>query len=459
MEQYERTWKNYYEILQVSPKAEASVITAAYRRLAQSYHPDTAKDPVASAKMADINEAYEVLSSTLRRSEYDRVFKIRYPSQQDRSYTAASPAKSTTPKATGYGHVPKRQESQYSNGTRKRKKVAQSPEPTATRLAVERERKGKQTAYIIVGLVVAVILIIFGVFYYQTYVAPFRRVIITVDTIQIRMDYFLERTRLANSDPMSMLQQLTEEQLMKVGAPRPPYGITVTDQDIDQQLRRLASGSDNITITETEFKEWYRQRLNENKLSNSEYRELIGIYLMKARLQGYLAEHMPTAVEQVHLHLIQVTTQEEAVKAKDRLTAGESFAALAQELSLDTESKEKGGDIGWIPRGVTSFDSTAFSLNINEVSEPIPYSADVSSGTSAYFIIMVSEKADAREVEAKYLPTLQGLALQNWLTEETTRHEIAFHGLKGGGFDSYTYAWINLQLAKTNPPSTPSSGQ
>jgi foldase protein PrsA len=339
---------------------------------------------------------------------------------------------------------------------KRKKTVDQAPEPTATRLAVERERKGKQTAYIIVGLVVAVILIIFGVFYYQTYVAPFRRVIISVDTIQIRMDYFLQRTRLADSDPMSMLQSLTNEQLIKLGAPR--YGITVTDQDIDQELRRMASGSDNTTTTEAEFKEWYRRLLNENKLSNSQYRELVGTSLIAARLQGYLAEHMPTAVEQVHLHLIQVATNEEALKVKDRLEAGESFAALAQELSQDTESKENGGDIGWIPRGVTSFDGVAFYLNINEVSDPIPYYADASSPVSAYFIIMVSEKADAREVEAKYLPTLQGLAFQNWLTEESEQHEHAWYGLDGGAFDPETLAWMNWQLAKTNPTSTPSSG-
>jgi foldase protein PrsA len=339
---------------------------------------------------------------------------------------------------------------------KKKKPVDQAPETTTTRLAVKRERKGKKTAYIIVGLVVAVALIIFGVFYYQTYVAPFHRVIISVDTLQIRMDYFLQRTQLAGSDPMSMLNQLTEELLIEVGAPR--YGITVTEEDIDQQLRLIASGSDNITITEAEFKEWYRQRLNETKLSNSEYREFTAIYLMKARLQGYLAANMPTVVEQVHLHLIRVTTQEEAVKVKERLTAGESFAALAQELSLDTESKENGGDVGWVPRGATVFDSTAFSLNINEVSDPIPSSADVSSDPSAYFIIMVSEKDPAREVEAKYLPALLDVAYNNWLDEESKQHEHAWYGLDGGAFDMETYYWIMQQLAKTNPTSTPSSG-
>ena len=78
MEQYEINWKNYYEILQVSPNAELSIITVAYRRLAQTYHPDIAKGPSISIKMRDINEAYEVLSDTVRRDKYDRLLKTKY---------------------------------------------------------------------------------------------------------------------------------------------------------------------------------------------------------------------------------------------------------------------------------------------------------------------------------------------------------------------------------------------
>jgi curved DNA-binding protein CbpA len=75
-------WKNYYEILQVSPNAEASVITAAYKRLAHTYHPDVAKDSTASAKMAEINEAYSLLSDPVKRAEYDQVFRTKYTSQE-----------------------------------------------------------------------------------------------------------------------------------------------------------------------------------------------------------------------------------------------------------------------------------------------------------------------------------------------------------------------------------------
>ena len=39
-----------YKTLQVDPEADIEVIQAAYRRLAQKYHPDLAADPAAKAR-------------------------------------------------------------------------------------------------------------------------------------------------------------------------------------------------------------------------------------------------------------------------------------------------------------------------------------------------------------------------------------------------------------------------
>ena len=62
-----------YEILGVLPSAEAVVITAAYRALAQRYHPDrwTGDPTEAHARMAAINLAYETLKEPGKRAEYD----------------------------------------------------------------------------------------------------------------------------------------------------------------------------------------------------------------------------------------------------------------------------------------------------------------------------------------------------------------------------------------------------
>jgi curved DNA-binding protein CbpA len=65
--------KDPYDILQVSREAEKEVIDAAYRGLARKYHPDTNKSQDASAKMQDINWAYEVIGNEQSRNKWDQV--------------------------------------------------------------------------------------------------------------------------------------------------------------------------------------------------------------------------------------------------------------------------------------------------------------------------------------------------------------------------------------------------
>lgn len=63
--------EDYYQILQVDRLAEPEVIEAAYRKLAQKYHPDVDKSPEATEKMKRINVAHDVLSDPERRKKYD----------------------------------------------------------------------------------------------------------------------------------------------------------------------------------------------------------------------------------------------------------------------------------------------------------------------------------------------------------------------------------------------------
>lgn len=66
---------NLYEVLQVSPKAGAEVIKAAYRALMEKYHPDKHAEHLrhwAEEMSRQLNAAYAVLGNPLNRSEYDR---------------------------------------------------------------------------------------------------------------------------------------------------------------------------------------------------------------------------------------------------------------------------------------------------------------------------------------------------------------------------------------------------
>jgi len=255
---------------------------------------------------------------------------------------------------------------------------------------------------------------------------------------------------LTGADSTSMLEVITKEEVVRIEASE--YGITVSSDDIDRELRKLAESASG-EITESEYREWYRQQLNESKLSNSEFRYLIGTNLIMNRFHELLAERVPTVAEHVHLHLIVLETNSEAEQVIQRWEDGEDFADLARELSLDVESRENGGDVGWVPRGVLvpAFEWEVFDLNSGNISTPIPYSTDPSDPSSAeflYYIFMVSEKDDAREIEEGSLEVIKSQALDMWYSQEVYYHDITYHGLNNG-FDSETAAWISWQLSKS----------
>ncbi len=62
--------KNYYETLGVEKNATADEIKKAYRKLAHKYHPD--KGAGNEPKFKEVNEAYQVLSDSEKKSQYDQ---------------------------------------------------------------------------------------------------------------------------------------------------------------------------------------------------------------------------------------------------------------------------------------------------------------------------------------------------------------------------------------------------
>jgi hypothetical protein len=263
------------------------------------------------------------------------------------------------------------------------------------------------------------------------------------------MGYFLKRVRLSGDDSMTELQQLVDEQIIKQKAPE--FGIDFTPQDISDTLHQMASTSssgntsENATpMSESEFNKWYQEQLKDTGLSDAEYKEITRISLLAAGLQQYLAQMQPTVAEQVHLNVILVANSSDANKVRARIKAGESFASVASEVSLDTQSGTIGGDIGWIPRGVLDYDDIIFSLGIGEVSDSVAVDP-TTPNTSQYLVFMVSEKAASRQIDDKPMQVLKSKALSNWLAQEIPSHSIR----QDYDFSNpQNQAWINWQEAK-----------
>jgi len=95
-ENWEINWKDYYQILQVHPSAEQEIITAAYRKLADKYHPDhnPSKQQWANEKFKEINGAYEILSDVEKRKQYDSFYSNKInpiTAVPDKDETKANP--------------------------------------------------------------------------------------------------------------------------------------------------------------------------------------------------------------------------------------------------------------------------------------------------------------------------------------------------------------------------------
>ncbi len=65
-------YKDYYKILGIKRDASDDELKRVYRKLARKFHPDINKDPGAEEKFKEINEAYEVLHDSEKRSAYDK---------------------------------------------------------------------------------------------------------------------------------------------------------------------------------------------------------------------------------------------------------------------------------------------------------------------------------------------------------------------------------------------------
>jgi parvulin-like peptidyl-prolyl isomerase len=152
---------------------------------------------------------------------------------------------------------------------------------------------------------------------------------------------------------------------------------------------------------------------------------------------------VPTVAEQVYVHMFPLKDYATGIEARKKHLAGVDFSTLAREYSIDATLKQNGGELGWIPRGVfdPGFDQVAFELAVGEMSEPMYIDKQL------VVVIMISDKAAARRIDAQPLKVLQSKALDLWLKEQRQYHKVKFRGLKNG-YDTETDAWVQRQLQR-----------
>ncbi len=134
--------------------------------------------------------------------------------------------------------------------------------------------------------------------------------------------------------------------------------------------------------------------------------------------------------------------QTAAEAALARVRGGESFEAVATELSQDTVSARRGGDLGYRPRGrnPAAFDDVAFEMEADQISDI------VSTPLGLHIIQLIGKReGDVPEAEAK-LELSRDLYLEDQsLTMAREAADAALAALTGGTAIDDLDAWMRGQ--------------
>lgn len=184
--------------------------------------------------------------------------------------------------------------------------------------------------------------------------------------------------------------------------PRPtatPYTADAFQEDLASSLETL---QESIGMSEDEFRRVQESRLHREKLF-----ELMGAEVSHEQ-------------EQVRASHILVADEETANQVKARLDAGEDFASLATEFSIDETSKAQGGDLGWFGLGEKDleFEEAAFNATLGTITGPV-------QTPDGWEIILVTGH-EVRPISDDEFQQLRQQKFEDWLQEqrESERVEI-----------------------------------
>jgi len=197
-----------------------------------------------------------------------------------------------------------------------------------------------------------------------------------------------------------VLETLIEQELIAQAAP--DMGITVTDEDVAAEVEALRE----LTESDEEWQEFLELNGYTEDEMFAAQREL----LVTQRVRDALMEPYAGEVLQVNARHIVVRTLAEAEEVLDRLETGDGFATLAAEYSIDSTTRDFGGNLGWFARDELlqpELENVAFDLEPGQMAGPIQTSL-------GYHILQTMDKEE-RSVEPERLSVLSESVFNNWL--------------------------------------------
>jgi hypothetical protein len=241
---------------------------------------------------------------------------------------------------------------------------------------------------------------------------------IQVEDTRYRLDYFSRRLTIyidqnggagivqPSTGLGAVSDLLIQEEIVRRFASE--FDIEATEDEVREEIASRLG----ITVDDASFDVVFQQELARSDLSETGYKDMVEAAVLTDKLRNRFLEDVPESAASVHYRQILVSEQGTAEGIRDEIKGGADFAALAAENSLDAATKDNGGDVGWLPRGVQDA-ATEELLFVLEVGEII-----IDRAPAGVLVIEMLEKDDARAVEEEQKEPLADRLFNEWVKEK-----------------------------------------
>ena len=139
----------------------------------------------------------------------------------------------------------------------------------------------------------------------------------------------------------------------------------------------------------------------------------------KTKSVGYWLVKVVDKNEEEQKYKLQVMllgSEQEAQEVITRLENGEDFATVAEELSQDSGSKDKGGDLGSVTADEINSVYKDFVINAEPETLSQPIKDDSVTTKGGYWLVEVLEKEDNKQIESSDRDILKAKVLDEWIS-------------------------------------------
>jgi parvulin-like peptidyl-prolyl isomerase len=245
----------------------------------------------------------------------------------------------------------------------------------------------------------------------DTIVARVNDVPIYRDALEREFERYQQNTTVTDARALraQVLETLIEQEIIAQAAAE--MGIEISEEAVSDEINGLRNAAGDDTAWQT--------FLQQNGYTEEEMRDAQRDSLLTRRVRDALLTDYSGLVEQVRARHILVRTEDSAQDILNQLNAGAGFAELANQHSIDSTTRDSGGNLGWFTREELTDDTladTAFSLEPGQIAGPVRTSL-------GYHILQTVEK-EQRAIEQERLPLLSETIFNRWLAAQIQQADI-----------------------------------